>query len=137
MSTLKDKTGRYGSLKYKALKTLEARSSAGLNTPMRTWCIISGLGYRSLARHAPRWVRFNYVKRSICDVFGYGDYEYSIAPAGIAWLEYAEANLPMAEQFLEEWRSYFAMITPRMAELHALSFKEFVKTMRELSCSVS
>ena len=124
MSKFQLRSARYGASKFKAFFTLN--EVAPLYYSSRSLCILTGIGYYSLARHLIRWVYLRYVTRCVCATFGQGDWQYSLLYQGKHWLEYAQRELPNAGLFeteLKAWREY---IEPYEGELLEAKFNDFV-----------
>ncbi|MFC1984197.1 hypothetical protein ACFLVO_04225 [Chloroflexota bacterium] len=132
ITKLNTKRGKYGASKLKAFSVL-----AGIPTKhylsVRRLCLMSGIGYYSLARALPKWVVWEYVARYPTTSIGEGDYMYQLLAKGRSWLNLALAQLPNAHIFIKEldtWQSEI-MYPARFEEYMVLPFNEFVVRLHE------
>jgi hypothetical protein len=133
ITKLSTKRGRYGASKLKAFSVLSKIPSKHYLS-VRQLCLLTGIGYYSLARALPNWVRWEYVARYPTTSIGEGDYMYQLLAKGRSWLKLALAQLPNARLFtkeLETWQKN-GMYPSRFAEFRALPFNEFVVGLHEL-----
>jgi hypothetical protein len=95
---------------------------------------MSGIGYYSLARALPKWVRWEYVARYPTTAIGEGDYMYQLLAKGRSWLKLALAQLPNAHVFTTELQTWQrdVMYPAKYEEYRALSFTDFVARLHEL-----
>ncbi|MFC1952453.1 hypothetical protein ACFLV8_02270 [Chloroflexota bacterium] len=122
-SKLQIKRGRYGSSKVKAFSVL----NKGVLTA-RQLCVLTGIGYYSLARALPRWTRFEYVAR---DPILYGGfYEYALTAKARMWLRLAAQYLPNYALFVQElntWQDNLA--EPTINLLMRMRFNDFTQEL--------
>ena len=126
------KRGRYGASKIKAFSILEELKPND-HLSVRQLCLWSGLGYYSLARALPNWVRWEYVSRLPTTRIGEGDYAYKILEKGRAWRKLALAQLPNAPTFMEELNHWQHSISQEKYEqMLKLKFKDFVAELNRM-----
>ncbi len=133
ITKLSIKRGRYGASKLKAFSVL-VEIPAKHYLSVRQLCLMSGIGYYSLARALPKWVRWEYVARYPTTSIGEGDYMYQLLAKGRSWLKLALAQLPNAHIFtkeLETWQSEI-MYPVRFEEYRTLPFNDFILRLHEL-----
>jgi len=118
------KLGAYGKSKTKAFSVL-----IGSKKPLtaRELCILTGIKYRSLARHLPRWYGFGLVERRVHPISGEGDYSYTLTHKGRGCLNAYKKHLPMYDTFMHELELWQASLTAeRRSEYLKLTFTQFV-----------
>lgn len=129
-SKLEVKRGKYGCSKVKGFAVLGSHGS-GLWMPARQLCVYTGIGYYSLARTLPRWVRFGYVIRRPI-LFG-GDYEYHLEAKGRAWLRLAVQYLPNYLLFMDDLRKWQSRLTDEgISDLLRLGFVPFTSKLEDM-----
>ena len=128
ITKLTTKRGRYGASKFKAFSVLvELPPKHYLS--VRKLCLMSGIGYYSLARALPRWTHWEYVARYPTTVIGQGDYMYRLLVKGKSWLDLAIEQLPNANLFKQELEQWQIHIAPRWDEYMTLPFEDFIKRL--------
>ena len=133
ITKLSTKRGRYGASKLKAFSVL-VKLPPKHYLSVRQLCLMSGIGYYSLARALPKWVRWEYVARYPTTVIGEGDYMYRLLAKGRSWLELALVQLPNANLFITELQTWQhdIMYPARYEAYRKLPFDEFVSRLHEL-----
>jgi hypothetical protein len=129
MGGLATKRGRYGRSKVIAFQVL----SNGQWVSTRRLCILTGIGYYSLGRALPRWIRFDYVRRRPCTTWRGGDYEYQVTKHGRDWLKIAERDLPSYRVFMGQLMAWQAELRrgDTVEHMLAVPFSEFVSDLGE------
>ena len=130
ITKLSTKRGRYGASKFKAFSIL-AELPPKHYLSVRKLCLMSGIGYYSLARALPRWTRWEYVARYPTTFIGQGDYMYRLLAKGKSWLALALMQLPNANIFKHELERWQIHIAPEWNEYMALPFEDFVKRLHD------
>jgi hypothetical protein len=101
---------------------------------VRQLCLLTGIGYYSLARALPKWVTWEYVARFPTIEIGEGDYAYKVLEKGRSWRQLALEQLPNARIFLDElyyWRK-LVMTSDRYERMRQLKFNDFVSELDRL-----
>jgi hypothetical protein len=101
---------------------------------VRQLCLLTGIGYYSLARALPRWVTWEYVSRFPTADIGEGDYAYKVLEKGREWQKLALAQLPNAQVFLEELSKWqHQVMTPETYQkMRRLKFINFTSELDRL-----
>jgi hypothetical protein len=130
VTKLSKKRGRYGASKLKGFSVLEELEQKEYLS-VRQLCLCTGIGYYSLARALPNWVRWEYVSRVPTTGIGEGDYAYGVLEKGRAWQKLAVAQLPNAQVFLEELNKWqLQVMTPEAYQkMRKLKFKDFISAL--------
>ena len=131
-SKLNTKKGRYAASKVKAFSVL-GELPGGQYLSVRQLCLWSGIGYFSLARALPNWVRWEYVSRFPTVGIGEGDFQYKILSKGRSWQKLALEHLPNALIFIEELNRWQHSISQEKYEqMLQLKFKDFVAELNRM-----
>ena len=131
-SKLSTKRGDYGRSKVLAFSVLESLQP-NQYLSVRQLCLQAGIGYYSLGRALPNWIRWQYVTRFPTLVIGQGDFQYKILVRGRSWQKLALEYLPNAPIFIEDLNRWQHSISQEKYEqMLKLKFKDFVAELNRM-----
>jgi hypothetical protein len=131
-SRLSTKRGDYGRSKLLAFAVLESLQPNEYLS-VRQLCLQAGIGYYSLGRALPNWIRWEYVTRFPTSVIGQGDFAYKILSKGKSWQKLAREHLPNAQPFMEGLNCWQHSISQEKYEkMLKLKFKDFVAELDQM-----
>ena len=131
-SRLSTKRGDYGRSKLLVFAVLESLPPNEYLS-VRQLCLQAGIGYYSLGRALPNWIRWEYVTRFPTSAIGEGDFAYKILSKGKSWQKLALEYLPNAPIFMEELDRWQRSISQEKYEqMLQLKFKDFVAELNRM-----